>query len=88
MSGVGAAAIEIVARALAELGDDVVFVGGLATGFLITDPAAPPSRMTDDVDVVADVAGAYKDELDLSKKLRELGFAEETSEGEEPAEAC
>jgi hypothetical protein len=81
MSSVGAVAIEIVARALGELVDDVMFVGGLAGGFLITDPAAPPSRMTDDVDVVADVAGSYRDEVHLSKRLRELGFAEDDSEG-------
>ena len=32
-----------------------MFLGGLATGFLLTDPAAPPLRTTDDVDLVVDV---------------------------------
>jgi hypothetical protein len=81
MSAVGAVPIEIVARALLDLVDDVMFVGGLAGGFFITDPAAPPARMTDDVDVVADIAGSYRDELQLSQRLRQLGFSEDSSEG-------
>src|SRR5215510_2285799 len=81
MSAVDAFTIEIVARALGELVDNVMFVGGMAGGFLITDPAAPPLRTTDDVDVVVDIAGSYKDELQLLKRLRELGFAEDSREG-------
>jgi len=46
-------AIRVVARALSDLGvDDAVFVGGAVVGLLLTDPAAPPARATDDVDVV------------------------------------
>ena len=46
-------AIGRVAEALAALGlSDVVFVGGAVVGLLLTDPAAPPPRATDDVDVV------------------------------------
>jgi predicted nucleotidyltransferase len=81
MSTAGDVAIKIVARGLAELVDDVMFVGGLAGGLLINDPAAPPLRATDDVDIVADIIGSYGDEWQLSKRLRELGFAEDTSEG-------
>ena len=50
------AAIEIVAVALGELRDDVMFLGGAIAGLLVTNPAAPPPRLTDDVDVVVDVA--------------------------------
>lgn len=81
MSSVEEVAIEIVARALADPTDNVMFLGGVAAGFLITDPAAPPLRTTDDVDVVADIAAAYKDELGVSNRLRALGFAEDNSEG-------
>ena len=37
---------------LAPLLDRIVFVGGCATGLLITDPAAAPVRATVDVDVI------------------------------------
>lgn len=65
---------------LGELSDEMVFLGGCATGLLITDPAAPPVRETKDIDVIVEVttkAEYYK----LSKKLRELGFNEDQSEG-------
>jgi hypothetical protein len=81
MSDVDRVAIEVVSRALAELRDNVMFLGGMAAGFLITDPAVAPLRTTDDVDLVVDVAATYTDELRLSKRLRELGFAEDSSEG-------
>ncbi|MDP3427388.1 MAG: hypothetical protein Q8S17_08425 [Humidesulfovibrio sp.] len=38
------------ARLLGELTDEVVFVGGAATGLLLTDPAAPDVRPTLDLD--------------------------------------
>jgi len=49
----------IVAQALgAELLQQVVFVGGCATGLLITDKASLESvRYTDDVDLIAHVIG-------------------------------
>ena len=81
MTTVGTVAMELVARALGDLAENVMFVGGLAGGLLITDPAAPPLRPTDDVDVVADIAGSFSDELQLSKRLRALGFTEDDSEG-------
>ena len=40
------AILEHVAKRLDYLVDDVVFLGGCATGLLITDRAAPPIRMT------------------------------------------
>lgn len=46
-------AIARVAEAMASLGrSDTVFVGGAVVGLLLTDPAAPRPRATDDVDVV------------------------------------
>jgi hypothetical protein len=41
---------------LGELVDEMVFLGGCATGLLVTDPAADPIRITDDVDAIVDVA--------------------------------
>ncbi len=37
------------------LADKMVFLGGCATGLLITDPAAPPIRVTRDVDAIVAV---------------------------------
>jgi len=73
-------AIRIVATAFDDLLDDLMFVGGAVTGLLVTDPAAPPSRLTDDIDVVVDIA-TYAGYTRLVERLRTLGFAEDTSEG-------
>lgn len=43
---------------LGELADDMVFLGGCATGLLITDFAAPPIRVTKDVDAIIHVKSA------------------------------
>jgi hypothetical protein len=43
---------------LAPLLEQIVFLGGCATGFLITDPAAAPIRSTLDVDVITELAAA------------------------------
>ena len=50
--------IEILAKlanALGELRERMTFVGGCATGLLITDPGASPVRATQDVDAVVAV---------------------------------
>ena len=44
--------VERIASALGVLREREVFLGGCATGLLITDPAAPALRTTRDVDVV------------------------------------
>ena len=41
---------------LGELVDEMVFLGGCATGLLVTDPAADPIRTTDVGDAIVDVA--------------------------------
>ena len=48
--------VERIAAALGQLRDRVVFVGGSATGLLITDPMAAAIRVTKDVDVIVEVA--------------------------------
>ena len=64
---------------LEYLADEMVFVGGCATGLLITDPAAPPIRVTRDVDAIVQVI-SHAEYYKLSEKLRALGFKEDTSD--------
>ncbi len=65
---------------LGELADEMVFLGGCATGLLITDQAAPPIRVTRDVDAIVQVV-SHVDYYQLSEKLRARGFVEDTGEG-------
>jgi len=47
--------IELLLLAVNQLGDlvdEMAFIGGCATGLLITDAAAPPIRVTKDVDAI------------------------------------
>jgi len=72
--------LEIAAEKLGPLLDVVVFLGGCATGLLITDPAAPPMRATIDVDVIVEVA-SLSDYHRFSSKLRKQSFSEDSSPG-------
>lgn len=71
--------LELVARQLgADLCDRFAFVGGAVAGLLITDPANPPIRPTQDVDIVAEVlalSGYHR----IEKTLRERGFTQDMS---------
>jgi hypothetical protein len=59
---------------------EIVFVGGCTTALLITDPAATAVRVTDDVDVIVRIA-SYSEYARFSKRLRTLGFSEDSTEG-------
>ncbi len=74
------AILELAVDQLGELADEMVFVGGCATGLLISDEAAPPIRATKDVDAITQIAtkAVY---YQLSEKLRDQGFAEDASDG-------
>lgn len=72
------AKVELVAQALDELREQVVFVGGCAVGLLLTDPTAAPPRVTYDVDLVAQVA-ALRGYHRLEREFEKLGFARDTS---------
>lgn len=72
--------LELAESALGELVDQVVFVGGATVGLWITDPAAPPVRPTDDVDVVVEVTTRTAF-YDFEAKLREAGFEEDQESG-------
>lgn len=74
--------LEILALAVDQLGqlaEEMVFLGGCATGLLITDSAAPPIRPTVDVDAIVQVV-SLADYYQLSDKLRAQGFTEDTSD--------
>lgn len=49
-------------------------------GLLITDEAAGDVRPTFDVDAIAEIT-SYVDYTDFSKRLRKLGFSEDSSKG-------
>ncbi|MDZ7698492.1 MAG: hypothetical protein U5R49_16720 [Deltaproteobacteria bacterium] len=71
--------IEILEEALNHLGplaDEVVFLGGCATGLLLTDPAAPSPRVTIDVDVIVEV-GSLAGYHQFSDRLKQRGFVED-----------
>jgi predicted nucleotidyltransferase len=73
------AMIKKIAERLGPLRAKVVFLGGSATGFHITDEAEPEIRATKDVDIIVEVAsivGYHK----LEKTLRELGFFQKLQE--------
>ena len=61
------------ARLLGDLAEQCVFVGGAATGLLITDPANPDVRPTLDVDVIVEVA-KRSDYYRFEDDLRARGF--------------
>jgi len=72
--------IEIAVHALGPLCDELVFLGGCATALLITDSAAPPVRVTRDVDTLAEV-GTAAEYRELENRLRQLGFEVDSSKG-------
>ena len=70
--------IETIARGLKNKLKEVVFVGGSVMELYVDDPAVQKPRVTDDVDVVAEIISrARYDEFE--KELRELGFINDTS---------
>ncbi|GAC1468404.1 MAG: hypothetical protein PVSMB11_04040 [Desulfuromonadaceae bacterium] len=69
-----------VARKFGDLLDKVVFLGGSATGLLISDPAVPAVRITQDVDVIVEAA-TWIEYHRLEQELLNRGFAQDTSEG-------
>ena len=72
--------VEAVATALDDLREQVILVGGCATGLLIDAPTAPPARVTFDVDLVAEVAGLPGYHA-LERRFEERGFRHDVSAG-------
>jgi predicted nucleotidyltransferase len=63
-------------RKLAPFLDEIVFVGGVTLGLLITDEASAPIRGTTDVDVIAEIL-TYTEYIAFSERLREAHFTED-----------
>ena len=72
--------LEAAVNRLGPLVNELVFLGGCATGLQLSDPAAPPLRVTKDVDVVVEVATLSRYHK-FTRKLRKQGFIEDTSSG-------
>lgn len=70
------AILETAVARLGPLADEVVFLGGCATGLLLTDPAAPPIRPTYDVDVISELTSIIEYHL-FADRLRKRGFRED-----------
>lgn len=66
-------ALAHVARRLADLNNDVVFVGGCVVPFLVPAAVAPTIRPTEDVDCVVR-ATTWIDYHQVEERLRTLGF--------------
>jgi hypothetical protein len=71
--------LEDAVRKLAPFLDEIVFVGGITLGLLITDEGAAPIRGTNDVDVIAEIV-TYADYIAFSERLREAHFTEDAGE--------
>jgi hypothetical protein len=71
--------LEDAVQKLAPFLEEVVFVGGITLGLLITDAAAAPIRGTTDVDVVAEII-TYADYMEFSERLRKAQFTEDAGE--------
>lgn len=64
-----------VRRGLREVEDNIVFVGGSVLGLLLSDPAAPLPRPTDDIDLIVEIATRVS-YYALADRLRTHGFKE------------
>ena len=64
----------VVARALHDLCNEIVFVGGSVAGLLLTDPVAEGIRATRDVDAIVE-ATTLAQYHQVEKRLPALSFA-------------
>lgn len=70
-----------VAARLNQLEPPVVFVGGITTHLLLTDPAAPEPTATKDVDVIIQVRSRADYLVRIAEDLRALGAREDGRPG-------
>jgi len=73
------ALLTLVADALGDLCDSLVFVGGCAAGLLVTATRAQSIRVTDDVDVLAQVASVQQYHA-LETAVQSRGFSHDLSD--------
>jgi hypothetical protein len=74
MSNPNLAILELVAQALGPVCDEVVFVGGCATGLLLTQQRPDRIRITEDVDIVAQALTVH-DYHAVERRMRAQGFS-------------
>lgn len=74
------AILSLVARALGDLCEELVFVGGCATGLLVTAVRAHAVRITEDVDLVAQVTTAHEYHA-MESRIASKGFKHDMSPG-------
>jgi hypothetical protein len=67
------AILELVAKALGPVCESVIFVGGCATGLLLTQERPDRIRITEDVDIVAQALTVH-DYHAIEKRVRAQGF--------------
>lgn len=77
------ALLSAMARALGSLRERLVFVGGCATGLLLTNPAAAGVRPTEDVDAIVEVASLAGYHA-LQPLLAERGFKQTMEDNTPP----
>jgi hypothetical protein len=71
--------LRLIAEALGELRDQVVFVGGAVAGLLITDPLAEGVRATRDVDAVVEAGRAQFQRIEA--QVAAAGFVRDMDSG-------
>ena len=72
-----------IANAMGTLREQVVFVGGCATGLLITQPLVADARATEDVDAIVEVASLVGYHA-LAGQLMEQGFQQTMADNTPP----
>jgi len=72
--------LKVAAMLLRPVLDELVFVGGCATGLLVSDEAAAEVRPTFDVDAIAKIT-SYVEYTTFGERLHKLGFTKDASEG-------
>ncbi len=72
--------IKMIAKALGELNDRAVFVGGATLPFYLPEPYLPQIRPTEDIDVVMEIVSRKHNSIN-EESLRTKGFTHDTSEG-------
>lgn len=80
MNNPNLAILELVAQALGPVCDEVVFVGGCATGLLLTQERPDRIRITEDVDIVAQALTVH-DYHAVEKRVRAQGFSNDMRPG-------
>lgn len=83
MANPNIALLTSIAHAMGALCEQVVFVGGCATGLLITQPMVTNARATEDVDAIVEVASLVGYHA-LAQQLMALGFKQTLADNTPP----